>query len=106
MVHVPVGHRALHHVLRNRQTSRYTLTYGSVLRVASFASFVQKMPMCTYDEHLLKMKQSHRKYARHIWQIMTPRDLELVKGRRRGFFLCDVGIAGIREYTKVKCLNK
>ncbi|KAE9048304.1 hypothetical protein PR003_g660 [Phytophthora rubi] len=52
------------------------------------------------------MKQSHRKYARHLWQIMTPRDLELVKGRRRGFFLCDVGIAGIREYTKVKCLNK
>ncbi|KAE9362373.1 hypothetical protein PF008_g147 [Phytophthora fragariae] len=94
MVHVPVGHRALHHVLRNRQTSRYTLTYLMV-------EAKSKM-----KHSLLKMKQSHRKYARHLWQIMTPRDLELVKGRRRGFFLCDVGIAGIREYTKVKCLNK
>ncbi|KAE9109759.1 hypothetical protein PF010_g11418 [Phytophthora fragariae] len=52
-----------------------------------------------------KMKQSHREYAEQRWLMMTPRDLELVKGRRWEFFLRDVGIAGIREYTNVKCLH-
>lgn len=51
------------------------------------------------------MKESHREYAEQRWRMMTAHDLELVKGRRWEFFLRDVGIAGIREYTNVKCLH-
>ncbi|KAH7461962.1 hypothetical protein PRIC1_005960 [Phytophthora ramorum] len=52
-----------------------------------------------------KMAQSHREYAEQRWRMMTPHDRELVKGRRWEFFLRDVGIAGIREFTNVKCLH-
>ncbi|KAF1774166.1 hypothetical protein JG687_00005594 [Phytophthora cactorum] len=52
-----------------------------------------------------KMAQSHREYAEQRWKMMTPHDLEIVKGRHWEFVLRDVGIAGIREYTNVKCLH-
>ncbi|KAK1931804.1 hypothetical protein P3T76_012736 [Phytophthora citrophthora] len=52
-----------------------------------------------------RMAQSHREYAEQRWSMMTPHDLEVVKGRRWEFFLRDVGIAGIREFTNVKCLH-
>ncbi|OWZ03576.1 hypothetical protein PHMEG_00024670 [Phytophthora megakarya] len=52
-----------------------------------------------------KMAQSHREYAEQRWKMMTPHDLELVEGRRWEFVLRDVGIAGIRDFTSVKCLH-
>ncbi|CAH0479038.1 unnamed protein product [Peronospora belbahrii] len=52
-----------------------------------------------------KMVQSHREYAEQRWQMMTPHDIELVKSRGWEFVLRNVGIAGIREFTNVKCLH-
>ncbi|ETN12198.1 hypothetical protein PPTG_09091 [Phytophthora nicotianae INRA-310] len=52
-----------------------------------------------------KMAQSHREYAEQRWNMMTAHDLELVKGRCWEFVLRDVGIAGIRDFTNVKCLH-
>ncbi|CAH0521367.1 unnamed protein product [Peronospora belbahrii] len=50
-------------------------------------------------------KESHREYAEQRWQMMTPHDIELVKSRGWEFVLRNVGIAGIREFTNVKCLH-
>lgn len=52
-----------------------------------------------------RMVQSHREYAAQRWQMMTPHDHELVKRRRWEYVLRDVGIAGIRDFTNVKCLH-
>ncbi|CAI5744337.1 unnamed protein product [Peronospora destructor] len=52
-----------------------------------------------------KMVQSHREYAKQRWKMMTPHDVELVNSRGWEFVLRDVGIAGIREFTNVKCLH-
>uniref|UniRef100_M4BYE9 DUF501 domain-containing protein n=1 Tax=Hyaloperonospora arabidopsidis (strain Emoy2) TaxID=559515 RepID=M4BYE9_HYAAE len=52
-----------------------------------------------------KMAQCHREYAAERWNMMTPDDVALVKGRRWEFVLRDVGIAGIRDFTNVKCLH-
>ncbi|KAG7387691.1 hypothetical protein PHYPSEUDO_013818 [Phytophthora pseudosyringae] len=52
-----------------------------------------------------RMAQSHREYAEQRWRMLTPHDLEIVKTRRWEFFLRDVGIAGIRDFTNVKCLH-
>ncbi|RLN87575.1 hypothetical protein BBJ28_00005876 [Nothophytophthora sp. Chile5] len=53
----------------------------------------------------LKMAESHREYAAQRWRMLTPHDRELVTSRRWEFFLRDVGIAGIRDFTAVKCLH-
>ncbi|CAI5714141.1 unnamed protein product [Peronospora effusa] len=52
-----------------------------------------------------KMAQSHREYAEQRWKMMTPHDVKLVSSRGWEFVLRDVGIAGIREFTNVKCLH-
>ncbi|TDH71510.1 hypothetical protein CCR75_007508 [Bremia lactucae] len=52
-----------------------------------------------------KMVQSHREYAEQRWQMLTRHDRDLLKRRQWEFFLRDVGIAGIRDYTNVKCLH-
>ncbi|KAG7395879.1 hypothetical protein PHYBOEH_003083 [Phytophthora boehmeriae] len=52
-----------------------------------------------------KMAQNHREYAEQRWQMLTEHDLEIVKGRGWEFVLRDVGIAGIRDFTNVKCLH-
>ncbi|CEG36873.1 Protein of unknown function DUF501 [Plasmopara halstedii] len=52
-----------------------------------------------------RMVQSHREYAEQRWHMMTAHDLKLIQHRRWEFVLRDVGIAGIREFTNVKCLH-
>ncbi|RLN26588.1 hypothetical protein BBJ28_00012100, partial [Nothophytophthora sp. Chile5] len=55
-----------------------------------------------YSTHI---RLSHREYAAQRWRMLTPHDRELVTSRRWEFFLRDVGIAGIRDFTAVKCLH-
>ncbi|RLN53632.1 hypothetical protein BBJ29_004745 [Phytophthora kernoviae] len=52
-----------------------------------------------------KMAQNHREYAEQRWRMLTEHDLGVVKGRGWEFVLRDVGIAGIRDFTNVKCLH-
>ena len=51
------------------------------------------------------MKEAHDKYARERWGLLTESDREVVVSRKWTSALRDVGIAGIRDPRKVKCLH-
>lgn len=51
------------------------------------------------------MARAHRFYAEERWGMLSPEDRELVIAKGWEFVLHDVGIAGIREPSTVKCLH-
>jgi hypothetical protein len=66
-------------------------------------SFQQRLEAS--EEYIAQMKEAHRRYAEFRCSLLTAEDNEfaIASGWRDRFY--DVGIAGIRNFTTVKCLH-
>jgi hypothetical protein len=57
------------------------------------------------EEALAIMKRAHELYAQERWDLVSPEDKEYVEAKGWINRVKTVGIAGIRDFQKVKCLH-
>eukprot|EP01041_Mallomonas_annulata_P010499 gene10499-21898_t len=57
------------------------------------------------EQYLKQMEIAHKLYAEERWKIMNAEDISFVEDNGWATTLCNVGIAGIRDYQQVKCLH-
>ena len=54
---------------------------------------------------LAMMEEAHKAYAKERWELLTKEDQELVIKNGWSEAYDNVGVAGIRDFTQVKCLH-
>ncbi|KAJ1450570.1 hypothetical protein M885DRAFT_571132, partial [Pelagophyceae sp. CCMP2097] len=57
------------------------------------------------DATMAALREAHERYKRRRWALLTPEDRDIVFANGWDANLRDVGVAGLRDPTKVKCLH-
>jgi hypothetical protein len=57
------------------------------------------------EEYLQQMVRAHEQYAEERWSTLSPEDIELMEISGWMDSIRNVGVAGIRDFSRVKCLH-